>query len=53
MENRTARRNGLRRTASEDLKLDDITLFGAEPANDILVPEPRDLNVDNVIDSLE
>lgn len=53
MENRTARRNGERRTASGALKLDDVTLFGAEPTTDILVPLPRDLDIDNLIDSLE
>jgi len=53
MENRTARRTGERRTASGALKLDDVTLFGAEPTTDILVPQPRDLDVDSVIDSLE
>lgn len=53
METRTARRNGTRRTASGDLKLDGVTLFGAEPTTDILVPQPRDLDVDDVIDNLK
>ncbi len=44
IETRTARRiDGQRRTASGDLKLDDVNLFGAEPTVDILVPQPRDL----------
>ncbi|MFP6763108.1 MAG: hypothetical protein VB858_05810 [Planctomycetaceae bacterium] len=45
IENRTARRPGQRRTASGSLKLDDVGLFGAEPDNDVLVPEPRDLDI--------
>ena len=49
----TRRADSQRRTADESLKLDDINLFGNEQPKDILVPAPRDEDIDRVLDGLK
>ena len=48
-----ARRVPLRSTADESLKLDDIDLFEDEQPRDILVPTPRDEDIDRVLEGLK
>jgi hypothetical protein len=57
MESRTSRmatrKDNQRRTADESLKLDNIDLFGAEQPKDILVPTPRDEDIDRVLEGIK